>query len=629
VSFRYAALVKEVPMPAIHVSPRGDDRADGSAAHPFATLAHALAAARAAGVHRVVLHGGSYFETSVTLTAADSGLVLEAAPGETPVLYGGRRLTGWRKNARGWYTLALPEVKAGTWDFRHLVVNGRLCPRARLPETGVYTHESVFDVQWMSTTGGGWQRKPTADELTHLVYRAGDLGRWLDLRNAELTIYHQWDESVVGVKTLDDTTRTVTFSTPAGHPPGAFGSWNAKAKTYVVWNVVEGMTRPGQWYLDRTQGTLVYWPLPGETMRGTLAIAPTATRIIRLQGASDAPVRDVTLRGLTLAVTTTPLVAGGFAANAFDGAVSGDHVQGCAVRDCTITTVGGHAIKFSHGERLRVSGCEIAETGGGGVYCRGTAVRISDNAIHHTGSTYPSATGMQIGGSDVLVSHNDIHDITYSGIGLYASDSMIEANRFHDVMTELSDGAAIYIGFCHDVTMRGNVVQGTAGGLTHAYYIDEQGTNCVVEGNLAINTHWPSHNHMAKTCTIRHNVFLDEGDMRLTFPRSHGFTFAGNILVAGGAITFQMTDDGIAAMPGNVLCSRAGTITVERLDGEGYGATKRLPLAPRDGTRFADPAFTNAPAGDYTYRPGSPALALNLPVLDVSDAGKRPHVVEE
>ena len=146
-----------------------------------------------------------------------------------------------------------------------LEMNGRFCKRARLPEQGVFTHESVFDVRWMSTTLGGWERKPTDEELGTLKYKAGDLGPWLEPRNAELTVYHHWDDSMVGVASIDHETRTVTFSSPSGHPAGAFASHVPHANTYVVWNIREGLTEPGQWYLDRARGCAVYWPLPGET----------------------------------------------------------------------------------------------------------------------------------------------------------------------------------------------------------------------------------------------------------------------------------------------------------------------------------------------------------------------------
>ncbi|MBP7934911.1 MAG: hypothetical protein KA354_09730 [Phycisphaerae bacterium] len=41
-------------------------------------------------------------------------------------------------------------------------------------------------------------------------------------------------------------------------------------------------------------------------------MAPAMESIIQVNGRPDAPARDITLRGLTLSITNTPLVAGGF-----------------------------------------------------------------------------------------------------------------------------------------------------------------------------------------------------------------------------------------------------------------------------------------------------------------------------
>ena len=81
-------------------------------------------------------------------------------------------------------------VADGPWDFRMLAGNGRFCKRALLPREGAVEHLTSFDVPWMSTTGGGWKRKPTDQELTTMQYRPEDLGPWFDVKNAELTIYY-------------------------------------------------------------------------------------------------------------------------------------------------------------------------------------------------------------------------------------------------------------------------------------------------------------------------------------------------------------------------------------------------------------------------------------------------------
>src|SRR5262249_32239854 len=101
-------------------------RTDG----PFATLARARDAARAANAGdgsrpRISLYGGSYcLESPLELTAADSGLTIQAGLGEKPVLYGGRRITGWQRDGDRFWAARLPAVAAGKWDFRLLVVDG-------------------------------------------------------------------------------------------------------------------------------------------------------------------------------------------------------------------------------------------------------------------------------------------------------------------------------------------------------------------------------------------------------------------------------------------------------------------------------------------------------------------------
>ena len=40
-------------------------------------------------------------------------------------------------------------------------------------------------------------------------------------------------------------------------------------------------------------------------------------------------------------------------------------------------------------------------------------------------------------------------------------------------------------------------------------------------------------------------------------------------------------------------------------------------------SRFADPLFADPAGGDFSFRPGSPALALGIEPLDVSKMGRR------
>lgn len=601
---------------------KGEDFHVGPRDHPFTTLDAARDAARKSGTgapRRILVHGGRYFLTApFVLDARDSGLRIEAAGDGEPVLFGGRQITGWAKDGDSFWSASVPEAVDRKWDFRVLIVNGRFCKRARYPEEGFLEHETKFDVPWMSTTGGGWKRKPTPEELTTMRYKPGDLGPWLDIRSAELTIYHSWDESVVGLAALDDKKHTLTFSNPSGHPPGAFHIYR-----YEVWNIREGMTEPGQWYLDRTAGKVVYRPRPGEDMETAEVMAPAIDRLVEIRGSENAPVKDVTLRGLTLSLTNAPLKAGGFGAGHFDGAIHLVGAEACAIQAMKIANVGGQAIKAWKCGKLKIEDCEIHHTGAGGIRLGGDENLVTNNAIHHVGLTYPSAIALSCGGCRNEISHNTIHDTPYSAITCSKDDNRIEHNRIHHCMQQLVDGAAVYITFCKNVTVRGNFASdivdlGRSG--CSAYYIDEQGEGCVVEGNLAIRVPFFSLNHMARKNAFRNNIFIADGDAKVVLSKCEDYCFDKNIFYTTGSLLLSGIN-AVTSMPDNLIFSGNGQVVGEAR--EGYKKLGSGPFEPRDGTVIADPLFDSYDEGIVNFKPGSPALKLGIKPLDVSKAGRK------
>jgi hypothetical protein len=624
---------------------------------PVATLARAIELARGkSGARRIVVRGGAYYDVGVQLDGQDSGLTIEAAAGETPILYGGRQVTGWQPDGEFW-SVDLPEVATGDWDFRLLIVNDEMRPRARYPETGALTHENVFDVRWMTSTGGGWERPPTDEELTTLKYKEGDLGAWLDVNNAEVTVYHAWDDSMIGVTAIDPETRTVKFASPAGHPPGGFGSWLEHANTYVVWNIREGMLSPGQWYLDRTRGKLVYWPKPGETPDGITAIAPTQMRIFDITGSVDAPVTGLTLRDLSLSATTTPLVSAGFGASDLDGAITGmGPLVDCQFVDLTLRNVAGYAIKIRDGVRTRsaidaprarpspnkniqIVGCTANMLGAGAIHLIAQDSAITDNSVAHVGIMYPAAIALWFTGDRVDVSHNEVTDASYDAVaGHHGKGSRVAYNRFTDIMQVLQDGAAIYVFYVEDLVMRGNVTRSVKeGGMNraHAYYLDEFSQNCDVAENLAVGVKWPCHNHMAQNSRIWGNVFVTYGDANLTFTRSSDLSFEKNVVYATGNISFRPIN-AITGFHHNVLFAGGGEVT--GLDEPIYkpgGPITGLKLNPdaptpepyaltsNEATLLTDPGFVDLEGGCFAFKPDSPAYQWGILPIDEKMAGPR------
>jgi hypothetical protein len=622
---------------------------------PFASLGKAVEVTRSLKNDigkRIIIREGSYYDVSIELNSEDSGLTIEAMEGETPVLYGGRRITGWKKEIDGefWYA-DLPTKFKENWDFRMLVVNGRLCKRSRLPEVGAFHHLTKFNVEWTSTLGGGWERKPTEEELSNVQYMEGDLGQWLDINNAELTIYHKWDESLVGIASHDVENNTLKLSNLCGHPPGSF-----RCSKYAVWNIREGMKQQGQWYLDRTLGRVVYWPMSGEIMERVEVIVPTVYHILNFVE----KVKNITVKGLTFAITNTPLIAAEFAAARMPGALQSlEGMENCNFIGLTIKNTGGHGVKLlGCYSAVTIENCEISYTGAGGILFKnnmnevekkeGIKIMVScmpsesiedqpdcsiiNNHIHHVGMISTSAIALSAFCCNII--HNEVSDTPYSGIcygpyngirygGRYAR---IEYNIVSRAMQVLNDGAAIYATFADDGIIRGNITRDIqqsdeSGSVKHAIYLDECSQGWLVEGNMVINCSHPTLNHMACCNTIRNNVFVCDSSLKMSLIKCKEYKVEKNIIYAKGKIIFNGNPDAITDCGNNLLYSLTDEYEENHVNDK-YETYNIEPLKFRDGTIKADPLFVDEANGNYTLKAESPAFKLGIERIDVSKAGK-------
>ncbi|MEX0330060.1 MAG: sulfatase-like hydrolase/transferase [Puniceicoccaceae bacterium] len=591
----------------------------------FASITEAIEASRNYDINSgktILLGDGSYdLDQTLYLDERDNGLVIKAKEGEEPVLTGGRRLTGWEKGDGDFWTAPAPGTRDGSWNFRTLLVNGRVADRARYPETGRLQNTNSWNVRWMSTAEGGWERRPSMEELTRMVYKDRDLGEWLNLENAELTIFHKWDETLVGVKEIIPEENTVVFSNRVGHPLGAFG-----VKDYVVWNIEKGMTRPGQWYLDRIRERVVYWPLPGEDMASLEVIAPITENVIRMENTEN-----VVLKGLTIQAASTPLIVGDFGAKMFDGAVSASNASHCKFENLKISGVTGWGMKL-FGDYLTVKDSHIHSVGAGAIRLIGSHALIENNYLHDVGKTYPSSIVLYVGVTDpnmkdewefgkdethATLRHNEIHDGPYVGIGIGGSHHIIEFNKIHRVMQELEDGSGIYATFCGDLIMRNNLVRDIPpgpSGQNHAYYLDELSDGVLVENNISINVNAAQHNHMAKNNLLRNNIFISRGAMNITLPRCELHTYERNVFISDESVTF--THPGVVELNSNLF--QAPVVMDQKLIM--HKREDPVPMKLTGENQIADAGII-IDGDDILFEDDSPALKMGIKPVMGSKAG--------
>jgi hypothetical protein len=280
----------------IHVAPDGNDAASGTADHPLAHLERARDLIRQmkhsgglpAGGVTVILHAGTYYlPETLAFTPEDSGteqspIVYEAAQDAKVIVSGGRPLTGWTNVKDDLWTLKLPEVRAGSWYFRQLFAGDSRLPRARLPEKGFYLTEGPLSAYAHVIKLRDFKDFPKLrpihpDAYCGFNFKPGDITPWPDADDAEIITFHSWECSWQTIRHIDEGTHDVTFYSPCRYPVGAF----TPHCPYRIENIIEGLTQPGEWQLDRKSGLLSYLARPGEDPNAESAVAAGAAAVTR------------------------------------------------------------------------------------------------------------------------------------------------------------------------------------------------------------------------------------------------------------------------------------------------------------------------------------------------------------
>ncbi|MBI5834118.1 MAG: PDZ domain-containing protein [Armatimonadetes bacterium] len=142
----------------------------------------------------------------------------------------------------------------------------------------------------------------------------------------------------------------------------------------MVENIFEELDAPGEWFHNAKTNTLYYYPRAGlDPARATFEVVRLRS-LIELRGTPAAPVRGVTLRGLTFRGCARtfmdnrePLLRSDWTTYR-GGALFFTGAEDCEVADCFLDQLGGNAIFASaYNRRLTVRGCRIENAGANGV----------------------------------------------------------------------------------------------------------------------------------------------------------------------------------------------------------------------------------------------------------------------
>jgi hypothetical protein len=515
----------------LHVAPDGNDLASGEKAAPFRTLERARDEIRRLkadgspkGAITVWVHDGTYcIAQTFELGPEDSGtadapITYRAYRNCKPILVGARPVTGFTS-----YRGLILKADVGSLGirnyFRQLFFDGKRQPLARYPN---------FDPD--NPYGGGWAyadgklipmlEDHAAEPKNELHFKKRDARSWSRPQEGEVFVFprYNWWNNIVSIKAVDQNQRVITLAQDA--------SYSIRPNDrYYVQNLFEELDAPGEWYLDKHDQMLYFWP--PSTLEGKMVYVPIVRTILKFNpGAAHITFRGFTLQycegtAVELNGASDCLIAGNTIRNVGD--YNGDGVDLNGGNDNGIV---GNDINFTGSRGISISGGDFHTLAAGGNYA-------DNNYIHHTGVFYKQGSGITLAGVGNRASHNLIHDEPRYGIDFSGNDHIIEFNHIRHVCIETSDtsainswnvswtrrGTVIRYNYLHDILGYGQE-DGRWASPHYAWgiYLDDMTCGTSVFGNIVARAPFGGvHIHSGRDNIIENNIFVDGASRQVTY----------------------------------------------------------------------------------------------------------------
>jgi hypothetical protein len=642
------------------VSPSGNDSNPGSKRRPFATLSAAQQAARAqAGKERVTVwvHAGTYYlAETLRFDSRDSGtpgapVVYAAVPGATPVISGGLKLElNWMPHTGGVFRAQTsPDL-----SIDQVFVNGERQHMARYPD---------YDPNARQFNGSA------ADAIS-----PARVARWNDPAGGYIHAMHTalWGDMhwrILGKK--DDGALSYEGGWQNNRPSPMHREFR------FVENIREELDAPGEWFHDRKEQVLYFFPPAGLNLKSAVIEVVRLPHLIEFKGTAGQPVKHLTIRGFTFRHAARsfmenrePLLRSDWTVYR-GGALVFERTEAMRVEDCDFDQLGGNAVFVNHYNRgLTVRGCLIRNAGANGIAFVGDpeAVRsplfnygakfeyaqldrtpgprndnypmdclVEDCLITRSGRFEKQTAPVQISMSRrITVRHCSIYDAPRAGINIGDGcwgGHVIEGCDVFDTVLETGDHGS-FNSWGRDRYWHPNVrtVDQQVASDPALPFLDMNEPSVLRQNRWRCDHGWDVDLDDGSSRYLIYNNVLLHGGLKLR--EGYGRIATNNIILGNSFhphVWFEQSGDVFAR---NIIM---GPYRPALMNVKPWGRQVDFNLfttSDAHRTRFADrgcdtnslvgdPMFVNAARGDFRVKPGSPALKLGFVNFPMDDFGVR------
>ncbi len=508
-----------------YVSKQGNDSNNGSIEKPFATIQKGINTVKRLKIPQatIFIREGTYeLNTSLLINGIKNGLTLTSFPGEKVQIIGGKQIRGFKpiNNKIKLFDRINKEVRAKIHyiNLKKLGIKkyGKIMPRGfKFPITPsglmLYFNDKPMTIaRWPNK---GWAR--TGDIPENLKKRGfkyvGNRPKyWHNTDNIWMYGFWYWDwaDAYLKIKKIDTQKKEIIVSDPQSP------YFYKKNRRYYVFNLIEELDFPGEWYLDQQTGILYFYP-PGDINNAKIYISTLKDPILKIENSHKIKIKNITF---SYSNGAGIIITGG----------SNNTIENCTIKNLGTVGISIGNINASTkiyknplyqgnaGKNNGVSFCTIYNCGEGGIVLGGgdrknltPARNFVKNTLIFKASEWVKTYrgGIYMYGVGNIISHNEIYDLPHTAIFFWGNNHIIEFNNIHDVCKETVDAGALYIG--RDWTQRGHIIRYNY--IHNLYKIKAKGNFTDVMG-----------------------VYLDDFSSGITVYGNIFFRAGRNILIGGG-----------------------------------------------------------------------------------------------
>nr|WP_299074367.1 peptide-binding protein [uncultured Allomuricauda sp.] len=373
----------------IYVSVNGDDTAVGTEEQPIRTIERARdMAASLKGKVDIVLQDGTYYLSQpVIFEANNSGtekypVTYRAANEGKAIISGGSLLElQWEPFRDGIYKALVP---ADIKEIDQLYVNGINQRMARFPNA--IEGKNVFDTWDLHHT-----KKPDPEndplETERIASWSDPTGAYLHAMHAALWGDMHW--LVKGRK--DDGTLDLEGGWQNNRPSPMHPRYR------IVENVFEELDAPHEWYFNKEERTLYYYPEVDIDLQNSKIEVVRLKNLVEFKGTKENPVRFINFEGLVFRHAARSFMENKEQLLRSDwttyrgGAVKYNGTEDCMILDCEFDQLGGNSIFVNnYNRRLTFKSCYIHHSGASGIAFVGDPAMVRSPLFRYGPQDYES-----------------------------------------------------------------------------------------------------------------------------------------------------------------------------------------------------------------------------------------------